>query len=95
MPRDKPLSLNASLAFEQSYEGVDGDSASSTELYAILSSLSGLLIKQGIAVYRFGESAGTGPGHRRRQSEDRRILRCLQSQGVDGRAGCYHPSSEC
>jgi predicted ATP-dependent protease len=48
--RDKPLSLVASLAFEQNYEGVDGDSASSTELYAILSSLSNLPIKQGIAV---------------------------------------------
>jgi predicted ATP-dependent protease len=48
--KDKPLSLNASLAFEQSYEGVDGDSASSTELYAILSSLSNLPIQQGIAV---------------------------------------------
>ena len=48
--QDKPLSLSASLSFEQSYEGVDGDSASSTELYAILSSLSGLPIKQNIAV---------------------------------------------
>jgi lon-related putative ATP-dependent protease len=48
--QDKPLSLSARLAFEQSYSGVDGDSASSTELYAILSSLSGLPIKQGIAV---------------------------------------------
>ena len=48
--QDKPLSLSASLSFEQSYEGVDGDSASSTELYAILSSLSGLPIKQSIAV---------------------------------------------
>jgi len=48
--RDKPLSLTASLAFEQSYEGVDGDSASSTELYAILSSLSDLPINQAIAV---------------------------------------------
>ena len=48
--QDAPLSLSASLSFEQSYEGVDGDSASSTELYAILSSLSGLPIKQGIAV---------------------------------------------
>lgn len=47
---DKPLSLSASIAFEQSYEGVEGDSASSTELYALLSSLSGLPIKQGIAV---------------------------------------------
>lgn len=48
--QDKPLSLSASLCFEQSYEGVEGDSASSTELYAILSSLSDLPIKQGIAV---------------------------------------------
>ena len=47
---DKPLSLNASIAFEQNYEGIDGDSASSTELYAILSSLSNLPIRQGIAV---------------------------------------------
>ncbi len=48
--KEKPLSLSASIAFEQSYSGVDGDSASSTELYAILSSLSELPIKQGIAV---------------------------------------------
>jgi len=48
--RDKPLSLSARLVFEQSYEEVEGDSASSTELYAILSSLSGLSIKQAIAV---------------------------------------------
>ena len=45
-----PLSLAISLTFEQSYSGVDGDSASSTELYAILSSLSGIPIRQGIAV---------------------------------------------
>lgn len=48
--QDIPLSLTASLCFEQLYNGVDGDSASSTELYAILSSLSGVPIKQGIAV---------------------------------------------
>ena len=47
---NKPLSLSASLVFEQSYGGVDGDSASSTELYAILSALSGIPIKQGFAV---------------------------------------------
>lgn len=47
--QDKPLTLAARLVFEQSYEGVEGDSASSTELYAILSALSGLPIKQGIA----------------------------------------------
>jgi predicted ATP-dependent protease len=48
--QDKPLSLSASLCFEQSYEGVEGDSASSAELYAILSSLSEMPIKQNIAV---------------------------------------------
>ncbi len=48
--QDVPLSLSASLCFEQSYEGVEGDSASSTELYALLSSLAGLSIKQSIAV---------------------------------------------
>lgn len=46
----RPLSLSASVCFEQSYEGVDGDSASSTEAYCLLSSLSGLAIKQSIAV---------------------------------------------
>lgn len=45
-----PLSLSASITFEQSYGIIDGDSASSTELYALLSSLSGLPIDQGIAV---------------------------------------------
>ncbi|MGA9047601.1 MAG: ATP-binding protein [Dehalococcoidia bacterium] len=48
--QERPLSLSASLAFEQSYEGVDGDSASSSELYAVLSSISGVPIRQNIAV---------------------------------------------
>jgi predicted ATP-dependent protease len=48
--QDRPLSLSSSICFEQSYDGVDGDSASSTELYALLSSLSEVPIKQGIAV---------------------------------------------
>lgn len=48
--QDKPLVMSASLCFEQSYSGVDGDSASSTEVYAILSSLSGLPIRQDVAV---------------------------------------------
>jgi predicted ATP-dependent protease len=45
-----PLSLSISITFEQNYGGIDGDSASSTELYAILSSLSGIPINQGFAV---------------------------------------------
>jgi lon-related putative ATP-dependent protease len=48
--QDKPLALTASLCFEQSYGGVEGDSASSAELYALLSSLSGVPLRQGIAV---------------------------------------------
>ena len=48
--QDIPLSLTASICFEQLYSGVDGDSASSTELYAILSSLAGIPINQAIAV---------------------------------------------
>nr|WP_083101380.1 ATP-binding protein [Pseudophaeobacter leonis] len=47
---DVPFSLHASLVFEQSYGGIDGDSASSAELYALLSALSGLPIRQGLAV---------------------------------------------
>ncbi|MCP3872870.1 MAG: AAA family ATPase [Desulfobacteraceae bacterium] len=45
-----PLSVSISITFEQSYDGVDGDSASSTELYAVLSSLSGIPVRQDIAV---------------------------------------------
>ncbi len=48
--QDKPLTLTASICFEQLYGGVDGDSASSTEAYAILSSLSEIPINQSIAV---------------------------------------------
>lgn len=48
--QDKPLSLSARITFEQMYSGVEGDSASSAELYALLSALSGLPIKQGLAV---------------------------------------------
>ncbi len=48
--QSKPFSLSASLAFEQSYAGVDGDSASSTEVYALLSSLSKLPLRQDLAV---------------------------------------------
>lgn len=48
--QDKAISLSAQLTFEQSYSEVEGDSASSAELYALLSSLAGVPVKQGIAV---------------------------------------------
>jgi lon-related putative ATP-dependent protease len=48
--QDKPLTMSSSICFEQSYSGVDGDSASSTEIYAILSSLAELPLRQDLAV---------------------------------------------
>jgi predicted ATP-dependent protease len=48
--QNKPMAMSASITFEQSYSGVDGDSASSTEIYAILSALTQIPINQGIAV---------------------------------------------
>jgi ATP-dependent Lon protease len=48
--RHHPLELSASIAFEQSYSGVDGDSASSTEIYALLSSIADIPLRQDIAV---------------------------------------------
>ena len=56
--RDKPISLSASIGFEQTYSEVDGDSASSTELYALISALAGLPIKQGLAVTGSVNQAG-------------------------------------
>jgi predicted ATP-dependent protease len=54
----RPLSISATLTFEQLYSGVEGDSASSTELYALISALSGVPIKQGIAVTGSVNQAG-------------------------------------
>jgi ATP-dependent Lon protease len=48
--QDKPLTISASICFEQSYSGIDGDSASSTEAYALLSSIANLPLRQDIAV---------------------------------------------
>ena len=56
--QDGPLSMSASLTFEQSYSEIDGDSASSTELYALISELSGLPVRQGIAVTGSVNQAG-------------------------------------
>jgi len=48
--QDKPVTMNASICFEQSYSGIDGDSASSSEIYALLSSLADIPLRQDIAV---------------------------------------------
>ena len=72
--RDKPLSLSARLVFEQNYEGVEGDSASSTELYCILSALSGLANKTKLRRNRLSEPERRSASYRRRERENRRLL---------------------
>jgi predicted ATP-dependent protease len=89
--QDKPLSLSASLCFEQSYEGVEGDSASSTELYAILSSLSNIPIKQGIAVTgsvnQTGEIQPIGGVNQKIEG----FFKVCQAKGLNGDQGVLIP----
>ena len=89
--QDKPLSLSASLCFEQSYEGVEGDSASSTELYAILSSLSDVPIKQGIAVTgsvnQKGEVQPIGGVNQKIEG----FFKVCQAKGLNGNQGVLIP----
>jgi len=89
--QDKPLSLSASLCFEQSYEGVEGDSASSTELYAILSSLSDIPIKQGIAVTgsvnQQGEIQPIGGVNQKIEG----FFKVCQTKGLNGNQGVLIP----
>jgi lon-related putative ATP-dependent protease len=91
--QDKPLSLSARLVFEQSYVGVDGDSASSTELYALLSALSGLPIQQGIAVTgsvnQKGEVQAIGGVNEKIEG----FFAICQAKGLTGSQGVLIPKS--
>ncbi|MCI0331060.1 MAG: AAA family ATPase [candidate division Zixibacteria bacterium] len=91
--QDKPLTLSARLVFEQSYEGVEGDSASSTELYAILSALSGLPIKQGIAVTgsvnQKGEVQAIGGVNEKIEGH----YELCKAKGLNGSQGAMIPAS--
>ena len=86
-----PLELSASLAFEQSYSGVDGDSASSSEVYAILSSLSGIPIDQGIAVTgsvnQHGHIQPIGGVNLKIEG----FFDCCRTRGLNGRQGVIIP----
>ena len=90
--QDKPLNLTASITFEQSYSGVDGDSASSTELYAILSALTGTPIDQGIAVTgsvnQHGEVQPIGGVNYKIEG----FFKVCKTQGLTGRQGVMIPS---
>jgi lon-related putative ATP-dependent protease len=91
--QDKPLSLSARLVFEQSYSGVEGDSASSTELYAILSALAGLPIRQGIAVTgsvnQKGEVQAIGGVNEKIEG----FFAICQAKGLTGEQGVMIPES--
>ena len=87
-----PLSLNASIVFEQQYHGVEGDSASCAELYVLLSSLSGLPIRQGIAVTgavnQHGEVLPVGGINEKIEG----YFRVCESAGLDGKQGVLMPA---
>jgi predicted ATP-dependent protease len=89
--QDKPLSLSASLCFEQSYEGVEGDSASSTELYATLSSLADVPLRQDIAVTgsvnQRGEVQPIGGVNQKIEG----FFDVCQAKGLTGRQGVLIP----
>jgi ATP-dependent Lon protease len=91
--QDKPLTMSASIAFEQSYGGVDGDSASSTELYALLSSLSGVPIRQDIAVTgsvnQKGEVQAIGGVNQKIEG----FFDCCRRVGLTGRQGVMIPEA--
>jgi lon-related putative ATP-dependent protease len=91
--QDKPLTMSASIAFEQSYGGVDGDSASSTEIYALLSSLSGIPIKQYIAVTgsvnQKGEVQAIGGVNQKIEG----FYDCCKKMGLTGKQGVMIPES--
>ena len=90
---DRPLSLSVSLVFEQSYGGVDGDSASSTELYAILSALAGAPIRQGLAVTgsvnQRGEVQAIGGVNEKIEG----FFDLCQARGLTGDQGAMIPAS--
>ena len=89
--RDSRLSLSASITFEQSYSQIEGDSASSTELYALLSALSGLPIKQGIAVTGSVNQAGEVQSIGGATQKIEGFFKICQARGLIGSQGVMIP----
>jgi len=91
--RRVPLTMGCSVTFEQSYGGIDGDSASSTEIYAILSALAEIPIKQGIAVTgsvdQYGRVQAIGGVNEKIEG----FFRVCLSNGLTGRQGVMIPAS--
>lgn len=91
--QEKPLSLSARLVFEQSYTGVEGDSASAAELYALLSELSGLPIRQAIAitgsVNQKGETQAIGGVNQKIEG----FFEICKLRGLSGEQGVLIPAA--
>ena len=91
--RDTPISVSASLVFEQSYGGVDGDSASSTELYALLSALADVPLRQDLAVTgsvnQHGEVQAIGGANDKIEG----YFEICQTRGLTGTQGVMIPAS--
>jgi predicted ATP-dependent protease len=89
----QPVAIQATLAFEQLYEEVEGDSASSTELYVLLSAIAGLPIKQGIAVTgsvdQFGRIQPIGGVNAKIEG----FFEVCEARGLDGGQGVMIPST--
>jgi len=89
--QDMPLTLSARIAFEQTYEEIEGDSASSTELYCLLSSLSGYPLRQGIAVTgsvdQFGNIQPIGGVNEKIEG----FFRYCKFRGLTGKQGVMIP----
>ncbi|MDR2522904.1 MAG: AAA family ATPase [Synergistaceae bacterium] len=89
--QDMPLSLSARLTFEQNYGGIEGDSASSTELYCLLSALSGLPLKQSVAVTgsvdQFGNVQPIGGVNEKIEG----FFECCKIRGFSGAQGVMIP----
>jgi predicted ATP-dependent protease len=88
-----PIAMTASIAFEQSYSGIDGDSASSTELYGLLSALSGVPIRQELAVTgsvdQFGNVQAIGGANEKIEG----FYRVCKAIGLTGTQGVLLPRS--
>ena len=91
--QDQPLTLSASLCFEQSYSGIEGDSASSTELYALLSRLAELPVRQDLAVTgsvnQWGEVQAIGGVNEKIEG----FFDVCRVQGLTGQQGVMIPAS--
>ncbi len=94
-PKLTPLSLNASIVFEQEYHGVEGDSASCAELYALLSAISGMALPQGMAITgamnQHGEVMAVGGVNEKIEG----FFRLCKQMGLDGTQGVLIPERNC